>query len=218
MRDAAEARGMAFLSYPLFDSGHHPQGYIDFECRFAAWHLARERPERVLDVGSYRQFVIGLAAGCTVTSLDVRERTVELAPERVVTGDARAIPLEDASFDAVVSLSSMEHFGLGRYGDPLDPDGDLKAIGELRRLVRPGGLVIVTTTVTRGEPAVAFNAHRIYAPRMPRGWFEDFEAVDERFFSHRLDRACDPGEVVDRLGDWDVYCGCWRRPAAAIPA
>jgi SAM-dependent methyltransferase len=214
MRAAASARGMAFISYPVFDSGAHPQGYVDFECRFAAWHLARERPATLLDIGSYRGFVIGLSAAYAVTSLDVRERTASLGTERVVTGDARQLPLEDASFDAVVSLSSVEHFGLGRYGDALDPDADAVAVREMKRVVRPGGVLILTTTATGGQPTLAFNAHRIYAPWMVREWLADFEPVDERFFSHALDRECGEDEIARQPGDWDVYCACWRRPGA----
>ena len=49
--------------------------------------------------------------------------------------------------------------------DPLDPDGDLKAIGELVRVLSPGGDLLVATPV--GKPRVQFNAHRVYD-------FEDF--------------------------------------------
>ena len=54
-----------------------------------------------------------------------------------------------------------EHIGLGRYGDPLDPDGDLKAMGELKRVLAPGGLLLFVVPV--GQPRVCFNAHRIYS-------------------------------------------------------
>ena len=210
---AWEARGWAVIPYPLFEGGEHPGSYRDFECRFAAWHLRRERPSTVLDVGSYRHFVLGLSAVAGVTAVDVRARGGGLGTETVLTSDARALAVPDASFDAVVSLSSIEHFGLGRYGDPLDVDGDAKAAAEMARVVRPGGVVICTTSVTRGARTVAFNAHRIYDRESARGLFAGLERVDERYFSHRLAREAKWGEVTDAPGDWDVYCGCWRRPA-----
>jgi hypothetical protein len=43
-----------------------------------------------------------------------------------------------AAFDVVLSISSFEHDGLGRYGDPLNPDGDMAAMRSTRRLLKPG--------------------------------------------------------------------------------
>lgn len=45
------------------------------------------------------------------------------------------------SFDAIVSLSAIEHIGLGHYGDPKDPDGDTKAMANVFRWLKPGGWV-----------------------------------------------------------------------------
>ncbi len=75
-------------------------------------------------------------------------------------------------FDAAISISSIEHDGLGRYGDPIDPDGDLRAMKEIRRLLKPDGRLYLSVPV--GRDVVVWNAHRIYGPiRMPmllEGW------------------------------------------------
>ena len=205
----ARERGWSVLRYALFDAGEHPEGYTDYECRFAAWHLRAAAARRVLDVGSYRHFVLGLSAGCQVTALDVRPRASGLATETVVTGDARRLDLPDASFDAVVTLSSVEHFGLGRYGDEVDLAADSAAAAEMRRVLRPGGMLVVTTTLTRGAPVLAFNAHRIYDRAAARALGGDLKLADERFFSRPLGRECAFAEVSDAPGEWDVYCGCW---------
>jgi len=63
-------------------------------------------------------------------------------------------------FDAALSISSFEHDGLGRYGDPLDPDGDLKAMRAAQAIIRPGGLLFLA--VPLGKDAVTWNAHRVY--------------------------------------------------------
>ncbi|MDO9082851.1 MAG: DUF268 domain-containing protein [Humidesulfovibrio sp.] len=63
-------------------------------------------------------------------------------------------------FDAGLSISSFEHDGLGRYGDPLDPEGDLKAMQAVRKVIRPGGLLYLA--VPLGKDAVTWNAHRVY--------------------------------------------------------
>jgi hypothetical protein len=74
--------------------------------------------------------------------------------------------------DAAICISSFEHDGLGRYGDPVDPEGDLKAMQTMLGQLEPGGLVFFS--VPLGRDAVAWNAHRIYGPlRLPQlldGW------------------------------------------------
>jgi hypothetical protein len=71
------------------------------------------------------------------------------------------------TWQAALSISSFEHDGLGRYGDPLDPDGDLKAMARAATLLAPGGLLYLSVPV--GRDTVVWNAHRIYGrARLPR--------------------------------------------------
>ena len=73
-----------------------------------------------------------------VTTIDYREVDCQIPELTVLTPDEFvANPKE---FDVAVSISSLEHDGLGRYGDPIDPEGDLKAIQNIKRLLKPGGL------------------------------------------------------------------------------
>lgn len=75
-------------------------------------------------------------------------------------------------FDVALSISSFEHDGLGRYGDPLDPDGDLRAMLEMTQIVKKGGILILA--VPMGVDKIVWNAHRVYGPvRYPmliEGW------------------------------------------------
>jgi len=64
-------------------------------------------------------------------------------------------------FDYALSISSFEHDGLGRYGDPVDPDGDFKAMKNTKEnIVKKGGYLFLSVPVGRDQ--LAFNAHRIY--------------------------------------------------------
>lgn len=75
-------------------------------------------------------------------------------------------------FDAAFSISSFEHDGLGRYGDPLNPRGDLDAMENMKKTIRPGGLLFLA--VPLGKDRVVWNAHRIYGrirlPMLLKGW------------------------------------------------
>ena len=87
-------------------------------------------------------------------------------------------------FDVAFSISSFEHDGLGRYGDPINPDGDFEAMQNMKRIVKPGGLMFLALPV--GKDVLAWNAHRVYGrhrlPLLLRGW----EVVASFGFSDEL--------------------------------
>jgi SAM-dependent methyltransferase len=66
--------------------------------------------------------------------------------------------------DSINSLSCMhviEHIGLGRYGDKINPRGDIQAAKELIRVLAPGGRLIIALPLAQ-KASIRFNAHRIY--------------------------------------------------------
>ena len=193
------------------ETGEHPASYVNYECAFAAGHIGRLNPGRILDIGSNRLFILGLLSHYRVTTLDVRERVPATENENVITSDAKDIKLPDGSFDAVVSICAVEHFGLGRYGDEFDLDADVKAFREMVRVLKPGGHLIFTTAMTKGRPAIAFNGQRIYSRELLHERCAGLKLVDEKFFSNRLHRHCEFGEVESTPPAWDVYMGCWRK-------
>lgn len=194
-----------------FDAGEHPEDNAHFEFAFAAMHLCQLKPSRILDIGSGRHFVLGLLAHFEVTTIDVRPRTPMLPNETVITCDAKKLTLPDAGFDVVTSLSSVEHFGLGRYGDEFDLEADCKAVAEMIRVLRPTGHLILTLPFTRGRPTLAFNAHRIYDLDLVHSLCTELSPVEEKFYSHRVNGFCPLKQISAEPGVWDVYCGCWRK-------
>ena len=74
--------------------------------------------------------------------------------------------------DIAISYSSFEHDGLGRYGDPLNPDGDIEAIIKARKHLKDSGLLFLG--VPQGLDCIVWNAHRIYGekrlPLLLNGW------------------------------------------------
>lgn len=78
-------------------------------------------------------------------------------------------------FDSAVSFSSLEHAGLGRFGDPLNPRGDLEAVQQIHCMLKPGGILFLgLPTSTDGSSYIEFNAHRVYGTArlnlMFKGW------------------------------------------------
>ena len=82
-------------------------------------------------------------------------------------------------------LHTLEHFGLGRYGDPIDPEGHLRGFQNLVNAVEPGGTFYISFPIGGGE-RVEFNAHRVFHPESIFSWpgaelleLEEFSFVDD---------------------------------------
>jgi ubiquinone/menaquinone biosynthesis C-methylase UbiE len=102
-------------------------------------------------------------------------------------------------------MHTIEHIGLGRYGDTIDPKGDIKAINELKRIVKPDGNLIIVVPV--GKPKIFFNAHRVYSFEMIIELMNDFQLVE---FSMVYDNK----EFIKNANPKDVEnqkygCGCF---------
>lgn len=115
-----------------------------------------QNPVKILDVGSrYSQVPLEMAAlGHNVTCLDIENYIFKHKNLRFVKGDIRKTGFPKNSFDVVTLISTLEHVGMGEtsYGDIQESDGDLSAMKEIRRVLKPKGLVLVTLPF--GKPKV----------------------------------------------------------------
>jgi hypothetical protein len=126
------------------------------------------RPKRHVDVGSRVDgFVAHVASFREVEMLDVRP--ISRAVPGIVFRQADLMkpvpPAADgeAYCDSLSCLHALEHFGLGRYGDPVDPVGYERGIANMARLVASGGRFYLSTPI--GRERVEFNANRVFDPR-----------------------------------------------------
>jgi SAM-dependent methyltransferase len=137
---------------------------------WAARRVAEILPGRHVDVGSRVDLVGFLTAICPVAFVDIRPLPAQLEDFESIAGSILELPFPDRSLESVSCLHVAEHIGLGRYGDPLDPLGTLKAAAELQRVLAPGGHLLFSGPV--GRARTCFNAHRIH----------DVHAVVDEFF------------------------------------
>jgi ubiquinone/menaquinone biosynthesis C-methylase UbiE len=103
---------------------------------------------------------------------------VSISLNNLNTGYADLLSLQFEN-DSIPSLSCMhviEHIGLGRYGDTLDPDADLTAMNELQRVLAPEGNLLFVVPIG-GVPKIMFNAHRIYSYDQILGFFDTLELM-----------------------------------------
>ena len=80
------------------------------------------------------------------------------------------------TYDAIVTFSSIEHSGLGRYGDPLDPLGDIKTMRAIHNNLKNDGILVWGAPV--GRDALVWNAHRVYGPLRLPVIFESFNELE----------------------------------------
>jgi hypothetical protein len=83
-------------------------------------------------------------------------------------------------FDNAATFSSLEHSGLGRYGDPLDPNGDIKAVKQVHCMIKPGGLFFLGLPTSGDNSSyIEFNAHRVYGYKRLNKLFAGWDVVED---------------------------------------
>jgi len=157
-------------------------------------------------------FILGLLAHADVTAIDIRDRKLsKLDNETIITCDAKALDLPDDSFDSVVSLQVLSHFGLMRYGGEFDLDADIKAFNEMIRVLRPSGILIFSAAVTGTSPSIAFNARRNYSYDMIKSFCNGLDCIEERFINHQEKRFCSVTDITIDPDSFSYYIGCWSK-------
>jgi SAM-dependent methyltransferase len=138
-------------------------GMYFYQDAWCASHIKSSAVPRHVDVGSSMMFVSTVLQMCELVYVDLRPITINLPTFRYQQGDLTNLPFENGSIESLSSLSVVEHVGLGRYGDKLDPSGTDTACRELARVLAPGGSLYVAVP-TAAKNSTCFNAHRIFAP------------------------------------------------------
>lgn len=148
-------------------------GHYIYHPAWAARILAKTKPAYHVDISSTLTFSTIVSAFLPVRFYDFRPANLHLdnlTSERI---DLTQLNFETESLASLSCMHTVEHVGLGRYGDPIDPAADLKAVRELQRVVKPGGDLLFVTPV--GRSVIKFNAHRIYSYAQVIKMFSDCE-------------------------------------------
>jgi hypothetical protein len=180
------------------------QHYI-YHPAWAARVLAQTRPAFHTDFSSKLSFCTIVSAFVPVKFYDYRPADLQLSGLESGWGDLTNISLPDNSQPSVSCMHTIEHIGLGRYGDPIDPQGDIKAIAELKRIVQRGGDLLFVTPI--GRSRIEFNAHRIYSYKQVTDLFAPFHLQE---FSLIPDQGGLITNADPLIADRQEYgCGCF---------
>jgi hypothetical protein len=147
-----------------FAEAGQASGHYFHQDLLVAREIYKRNPRRHVDVGSsIYGFVSHVAAFRTIEVIDVRPVLVPVEGIEFVQHDLMAAS-EPAigTTDSLSCLHALEHFGLGRYGDPVDYDGWSKGLAGLSRLLEPGGTLYLSVP-TGVDQRIEFNAHRVFS-------------------------------------------------------
>lgn len=152
---------------------------------FAA-KIFKLKPRLHVDIGSSLKTIGIISQYIPTLMVDIRPPKVRLPNLYFIKGDILRLPFKDRSLESVSSLCVVEHIGLGRYGDKINPFGSEKAIEELKRIVKIGGVLLISVPVDR-KNKVYFNAHRAFTREYVLMLFEDNFVLEEERYQYGFD-------------------------------
>ena len=151
-----------------------------YQDNWAFEKIIKVRPPHHVDVGSHHKFVALLSKVVPVTMVDTRPLSLKLDSLCFREGSILDLPFPDGSVVSASSLCVVEHIGLGRYGDPLDPDGSEKAIAELGRIMAPGAHLYFSVPIG-DRNLTAFNAGRVFTMKYLQEIIKPLVISEQRF-------------------------------------
>ena len=191
--------GIVTNIYPIFSDYKKNAGSVGghyfHQDLLVASYIHKKNPERHVDIGSRIDgFITHLACFRSVDVIDVRKLPPTGHPNItfIQLDLSNPIEIQEATTDSISSLHAIEHFGLGRYGDKLDPNGYKVGFNNILKMLKPGGNLYISFPISN-ENRVFFNAHRTFQPLDIFSWatninqieLERFDYIDDQGSLHR---------------------------------
>lgn len=168
--------------YPCYMDRYQEAGYLGayfWQDLWAARHLYEDKPDVHYDIGSRIDGFIGHIC-CFIKKvilIDVRPLEKEIPNVTYICMDATKLEkFQDESIDSISSLCALEHFGLGRYGDAINPEGCFEAFSAIQRVLKPGARAYIAVPI--GKEHLEFNAHRIFYAQTIVDCFSDMKLLE----------------------------------------
>lgn len=179
-----------------------------------ARRIFERHPRRHVDIGSRIDgFVAHVASFREIEVFDIRRPETTVRNIVFKQADLMHLPEQLIGYsDSVSSLHAIEHFGLGRYGDPIDYFGHLRAIDNVHRILTPGGQFYFSAPI--GPQRIEFNAHRVFSiPYLMRILAGKFKVLRFSFVDDRGDLEEDvalSADVVSSNAGCNYGCGIFE--------
>jgi SAM-dependent methyltransferase len=131
---------------------------------YVAQCIYKANPTKHLDVGSRIDgFVAHVASFRPIEVIDIRPINSQAKNISFRREDLMNLPEDLIDYcDSISSLHAIEHFGLGRYGDPIDYNGHLKGINNITRILKKGGVFYLSVPMGCTQ-RIEFNEQRVFS-------------------------------------------------------
>ena len=172
---------------------------------WGAQHIYRNKPEMHYDIGSKVDGFIThlLSYEQKVTMIDIRPLGIHVDGLDFIQADATNLEnIDDNSIESLSALCSLEHFGLGRYGDDIDPDACFKCFDAIQKKVKKGGYVYISVPI--GKEHLEFNAHRVFRAQTI---VDSFDKMDLLEYSSCCRDQYEKNIEICKYDDWTEYGG-----------
>lgn len=204
--------------YPCLNDNIQTTGFDRHYLYHPAWAariLAEIKPIKHIDISSTLNFSTVISAFIPIEFYDFRPADIRLTNLESKAADLLSLPFANSTIESLSCMHVVEHIGLGRYGDTIDPQGDVKAINELKRVLAFNGDLLFVVPV--GKPQVRFNAHRVYSYEQIINFFADLTLIQFALISERTE---DGGLIINasshEVQKQSYGCGCfWFRKVGA---
>ncbi len=151
------------ILYDKKENGGSAKGHYFHQDLYVAKKIYEKKPIRHVDIGSRVDgFVSHVAVFREIEIFDIRP--LESKTKNIIfkQADLMNLPIGfESCSDSVSSLHALEHFGLGRYGDPINYYGHISALENIYKMLKSGGTFYYSSPI--GKQRIEFNAHRIFS-------------------------------------------------------
>jgi len=171
-----------------------------------AQKIYQSRPGHHLDIGSRTDgFVAHLAVFMEVEVMDIRPISNQVTNIKFIQADLTSSNFSLFEYTSSIScLHAIEHFGLGRYGDPIDLDGHKKGLNNIYQSLKPDGIFYFSAPM--GPTRIEFNAHRVFSLKYLLNLFIDkYEIISFSYVDDVGDLKRDPDLNESNI---DLNFGC----------
>jgi hypothetical protein len=191
------------------------RGHYFHQDLLVASFIYNKNPSKHIDVGSRVDgFVAHVAAFRKIELIDVRylndtghENISFIRADLMDTSFAKS---NSCLSDSISCLHAIEHFGLGRYGDPLDPNGHIKGFNNILTMLADKGTLYISFPIGKSNQTY-FNAHRVFEPKDIFKWpnnpnelkLERFDYVDDEGSLHKN------ADITDVPSNMNFGCGIY---------
>jgi SAM-dependent methyltransferase len=206
-----------YVTYEKYMPAGIMQGHYFFQDIWAAQKVYLKKVTKHVDIASRIDgFVAHILAFTKVEYVDIRKLKSELDNLTFLEGSILQLPYEDASISSLSCLHVIEHIGLGRYGDPIIPEGHLLAAKEIIRVLAPGGSFYLGTPV--GKERLCFDAHRVFSTATVLAMFSGLELVEFSLIDDRS-RGITKNALFSTANQCSYGCGLFEftKPILLLP-